>query len=199
MNDAISREAVNRLIDELARAISDEKRNLQRGRKPGKIMADILSLPTVEPEERGSLMGYVKDWTGSCDLPENIQRFVCGHNANVQVNINATDCINGYGTRITVYVVVSMYAEKCTRCDYHSLFNYDPKNDCHKKRYGSRHNYERKYEDVFTWLSDAGVSLEKAFDLYLEKNSNENYDITPLHFSKGCKLVDVIKRKEEAR
>jgi hypothetical protein len=52
MNDLISREAVNGLIDELARAISDEKCNLQRGRKPGKIMTDILSLPSVEPERK---------------------------------------------------------------------------------------------------------------------------------------------------
>lgn len=65
MGDLISREAVNGLIDELARAISDEKCNLQRGRKPGIIMADILSLPSVEPERKAGKI----DRHGIPDMP----------------------------------------------------------------------------------------------------------------------------------
>ena len=46
--DAISRQAVNTLVDELARAISDERCYLpQRGRSTATIMQDILDLPPV--------------------------------------------------------------------------------------------------------------------------------------------------------
>lgn len=43
--DAISRQAVNTLIDELARAISDERCCISRGRSTATIMQDILDLP----------------------------------------------------------------------------------------------------------------------------------------------------------
>ena len=48
----ISRQAVNKLVDELARAISDEKCHIQRGRNYGRIMHDILEVPSVEPERK---------------------------------------------------------------------------------------------------------------------------------------------------
>lgn len=52
-DDAISREAVNTLVDELARAISDERCCIsQRGRSTGNIMHDILELPSVTPSRR---------------------------------------------------------------------------------------------------------------------------------------------------
>lgn len=51
--DAISRQAVDRLIDELARAISDEKRFVFRGRSIATIMQDILDLPSVSTEKTG--------------------------------------------------------------------------------------------------------------------------------------------------
>lgn len=51
--DCISRQAVNKLVDELARAISDEKCHIQRGRNYGRIIRDILELPSVEPEQKG--------------------------------------------------------------------------------------------------------------------------------------------------
>ena len=47
--DAISRQAVNVLIDELARAISDERCCVSRGRNTATIMQDILDLPSVTP------------------------------------------------------------------------------------------------------------------------------------------------------
>jgi len=54
--DCISRQAVNKLVDELARAISDEKCHIQNGRNYGRIMHDILELPSVEPEKCGDCM-----------------------------------------------------------------------------------------------------------------------------------------------
>ena len=50
-NDAISRQAVNILVDELARAISDERCCISRGRSTATIMQDILDLPSVKPQE----------------------------------------------------------------------------------------------------------------------------------------------------
>jgi hypothetical protein len=46
--DLISRQAVDTLVDELARAISDERCFMSRGRSTGEIMSDILNLPSVE-------------------------------------------------------------------------------------------------------------------------------------------------------
>ena len=51
-DDAISRQAVNTLIDELARAISDERCCISRGRSTATIMQDILDLPPVKQEPR---------------------------------------------------------------------------------------------------------------------------------------------------
>lgn len=51
--DAISRQAVNKLVDELARAISDERCYIpQRSRWTGTIMQDILNLPSVTPQPK---------------------------------------------------------------------------------------------------------------------------------------------------
>lgn len=50
--DCISRQAVNILVDELARAISDERCFVSRGRDTGKIMQDILDLPSVTSQQK---------------------------------------------------------------------------------------------------------------------------------------------------
>jgi hypothetical protein len=47
--DCISREDVNTLVDELARAISDERCCISRGRSTATIMQDILNLSSVTP------------------------------------------------------------------------------------------------------------------------------------------------------
>ena len=59
--DAISRQAVDTLIDELARAISDERCYLpQRGRDTGAIMQNILDLPSVTPQPKTG--HWIKEW-----------------------------------------------------------------------------------------------------------------------------------------
>ena len=50
--DLISRQAVDTLVDELARAISDERCFISRGRSTGTIMQDILDLPSVTPQPK---------------------------------------------------------------------------------------------------------------------------------------------------
>ncbi len=46
MSEYIKKENVDTLIDELARAISDERCFMSRGRSTASIMQDILDLPT---------------------------------------------------------------------------------------------------------------------------------------------------------
>ena len=50
--NTISRQAVDVLVDELARAISDERCCMSRGRSTATIMQDILDLPPVKPQEK---------------------------------------------------------------------------------------------------------------------------------------------------
>ena len=47
-DDCISRQAVNILVDELARAISDERCCMPRGRSTGAILKNILDLPPIK-------------------------------------------------------------------------------------------------------------------------------------------------------
>ena len=67
--DAVSREAVDTLIDELARAISDERCYISRGRDTSTIMQDILDLPSVQLEKpKGEWIwdSFFEDYTCSC-------------------------------------------------------------------------------------------------------------------------------------
>ena len=50
--DCISRKEVNVLVDELARAISDERCFISRGRSTAAILQDILDLLSVTPQQK---------------------------------------------------------------------------------------------------------------------------------------------------
>ena len=50
--DCISRKTVNTLIDELARAISDERCCISRGRYTATVMQEILDLPSIQPKPK---------------------------------------------------------------------------------------------------------------------------------------------------
>ena len=52
MKKCISRQAVHDLVDELARALSDERCHISRGRSPATIMQNILELPSIQSEQR---------------------------------------------------------------------------------------------------------------------------------------------------
>ena len=61
--DAVSRESVNTLVDELARAISDERCHCpKRGRETGEIMSDILHLPSVYPKPKVGMWLKIKPY-----------------------------------------------------------------------------------------------------------------------------------------
>ena len=50
--DVVDRQAVNELVDEVARAISDERCCMSMGRSTATIMQDILHLPSVTPQPK---------------------------------------------------------------------------------------------------------------------------------------------------
>jgi hypothetical protein len=73
--DAISRKAVNTLVDELARAISDERCHISRGRSAGEIMQDILNVPSVTPKQK---------WIPVSErLPKQGESVICQCRANI--------------------------------------------------------------------------------------------------------------------
>lgn len=70
--DAISRKAVDTLVDELARAISDERCCMSKGRSTATIMQDILDLPSVMPKQMAiDAIGRDK---GRCNWCSNISK-----------------------------------------------------------------------------------------------------------------------------
>lgn len=94
MGDLISRQAVNKLVDELARAISDEKCHIQRGRNYGRIMHDILELPSVEPDR-----GTGKWIPIRIKSPQNGQRiFISTIKGTIHDEIWNMNCIHNYAT-----------------------------------------------------------------------------------------------------
>ena len=76
MDDLISRQAVNDLVDELARAISDERCCISRGRSTATIMKDILDLPSVvQPTDEEYILksDAIRVASGYCH-PSNIAK-----------------------------------------------------------------------------------------------------------------------------
>ena len=70
--DVVSKQAVDDLIDELARAISDERCHISRGRSTGEIMSDILHLPPVSQQKEGQWVddvydGYSASYCSNCN------------------------------------------------------------------------------------------------------------------------------------
>lgn len=86
-DDAISRQAVNILVDELARAISDERCCMSRGRSTATIMQDILDLPSVNPQEKTGHWITLKDEYG------DVHEAVCS-NCDSNGNHKWTYCPN---------------------------------------------------------------------------------------------------------
>lgn len=79
--DSISRQAVNTLIDELARAISDERCCISRGRSTATIMRDIYHLPPVTPQPKTGHWEWVQ-YDGNPNIGNwhcsECNRIVCG-------------------------------------------------------------------------------------------------------------------------
>lgn len=119
-------------------------------------------------------------------LPENLLAFLKDHIANLQININHTDGLNGYGSFFHWDIRVMMYYEECGRwnCNYHSLFYPNPKakdeNDfCH------HHSLKQGYTEVFSYKSDwvqkpKEPTLEEAFQKFLDQQGTISESIKPL-------------------
>lgn len=115
--------------------------------------------------------------------PLNLLEYMQKWHCNLQINIGTTDVECGYGRRIVQNIRVMKPFEECSRCGYHSLWNTDDTNSkCNRHTYG-----RRGYDTVFSYTIDAGekkaLTLEQAFDRYLEMNPREDdgASIKPLH------------------
>ncbi len=73
--DCISREAVDTLVDELARAISDERCCMSRGRSTASIMQDILDLPSVQPKADQEPKPKIFKTTSFTLKPETMEKY----------------------------------------------------------------------------------------------------------------------------
>ena len=79
--DCISRQEVDKLVDELARAISDERGCMTtRGRSTANIMQDILDLPSVTPQPKTGHWEYVQ-----YDYNPNIGNWHCSECRNIVI------------------------------------------------------------------------------------------------------------------
>lgn len=77
----------------------------------------------------------------SHNMRKALERKMC----NIQINLNSTDALNGYGCIIHESFVYSEYAEWCTRpsCYYHSIYRPNERGEkC------NRHCIQRGYEDL---------------------------------------------------
>jgi hypothetical protein len=93
--DAISRKAVNALVDELARKISDERLLISRGRSTGEIMQDIIDLPSVIPRLKTG------EWIPVSErLPEEeTDVFICNANGDIAISRGS------YSTEVKDYFI----------------------------------------------------------------------------------------------
>ena len=114
-----------------------------------------------------------KDMLEVWSIPDNIAEYVGTHYANLQANICNTDVEGGYGQRITKSIHLFLYYEKCNNCEYHSLWNPDDSETGCRAR-GGRHTLKRGWEQVFVWSTDSGLSLESAFQKWLDLQPPEN-------------------------
>ena len=76
-DNCVSKEEVNKLVDELTRAISDERCCMSRGRSTASIIQDIIDLPTVTPQqtelEEEYFVGYTDGYIEACKVAEEKQ------------------------------------------------------------------------------------------------------------------------------
>jgi hypothetical protein len=123
-------------------------------------------------------------------LPQNIKDFLKAFYTGVSIAQGSTDCLNQYGHATSTAVIVTMYSECCDRCGWHSLFRpVEPLNE-HGYQYCKRHLIRRQYDTVFTWRPNNKISLEDAFNNFLNMNprlmNKKGFDLEPvktLHIS----------------
>ena len=96
------------------------------------------------------------------EIPQNINDYLATNVCNLQININRTDAINGYGSIDHVSVCIYQYYEKCIRCGYHSIWHKELWDQC------KRHTYEKGYGCVFMWKTTDEISLSESFDKWLK-------------------------------
>lgn len=109
------------------------------------------------------------------EIPKNMQDYLKKYYANISINYNVTDGLNGYGQIMNRNVIVYRYHEWCNRCGWSNLFG---KERWDIKPYHYRHTIERDYSPVFAWTDFKNEkSLEECFADFLSTQGGENENI----------------------
>lgn len=122
-DDAISRQAVDTLVDELARAISDERCCISRGRSTAAIMQDILDLPPVTPKT---------------DVLDKIRADIV--ELRSRQNVGVLECLD---------IIDKYKAENTSNCDSCEYQNEVDGSNCYECVKGIRNNYKADSEKEF--------------------------------------------------
>lgn len=138
-----------------------------------------LAKPVLRPSPKPEM----DEWglRSIANLPQNMIDYFHSYNANLQININHTDALNGYGSFLHSNIVLMRLGRKCDRplCDYHSLFC--PNEDDTSKHFCGHHRYVPIYEVVFSYEVGSEKTLEEAFQEFLDMQGRKYYDpVKPL-------------------
>lgn len=99
-------------------------------------------------------------------IPANMAEYIrTYHGANLSINFNHVDALNGYGGVLYCTVELSCITRTCRRCGYDLLWKPDDiDSKCLRHAYGSW-----RYDTVFAYSPvDNELSLEDAFAIWLK-------------------------------
>lgn len=105
-------------------------------------------------------------------IPDILLHFLEFMTSNISINYNRTDGINCYGSILHLSVVLSVYAEVCSKCNANTFYeNYI--DDCTARRHN--HKWNREYINI--WSYQAPIKeWEKEEDLIeLKIDMAENF------------------------
>lgn len=106
-------------------------------------------------------------------IPDNIRDYLDDHyGVALDISIDSTDALNGYGEIHHEVVKICELTRTCRNCGYDPLWHPDDsKSKCKRHSYGSE-----RYDVVFVWSPyHCNLSLEDAFDIWLEAQYHEEY------------------------
>lgn len=114
-----------------------------------------MKAPFKHPNQLSTLYGF----------PDSITEYMKRHHAVINISVESSACLNGYGQRADTMLELKLPYRKCQRCGYHSLWN--PNDD---NSHCVRHTYTKGFDTVFAYDPDkCNLSLEQAFCEWLSK------------------------------
>lgn len=109
------------------------------------------------------------------EIPKNIEEYLNLVNKSaIDISINRTDGINGYGRTLIKVVELKLRERKCWNCGVSDIFSTQQEWD---ESPCIRHRYNEEYTTVFAWrehrIPERGKSLEECFDDWLNLQSTD--------------------------